>query len=121
MRIDRSLLPFKALYFLVYAAMAALMPFLTLYYERLELPGSQIGFLAAIPPLVTFISAPLFGFLADWSQRPKLLLGISVSSVALGIFLLTSAQSFGGLLFSIFVSGLIRFKVFLIFLLFIKT
>ncbi len=103
MKIDRSLLPFKALYFFIYAAMAALMPFLTLYYERMELTGRQIGVLAAIPPLITFISAPLFGFIADLTQRPRVLLGISVSSVALGIFLLTTAETFGGLFLAVFV------------------
>ncbi len=98
MKIDRSLLPFKALYFFIYAAMAALMPFLTLYYERLGLSGKQIGILAAIPPLITFLSAPLFGFIADLTQRPRLLLGISVSSVALGIYSLTVVDSFPGLI-----------------------
>ena len=103
MKIERPLLPFKALYFFIYAAMAALLPFLTLYYERLDLSGYQIGILAAIPPLITFISAPLFGFLADLTQRPKVLLGISISSVALGIFLLTISDTFVGLILAVFV------------------
>ena len=103
MKIERPLLPFKALYFFIYAAMAALLPFLTLYYERLDLSGYQIGILAAIPPLITFISAPLFGFLADFTQRPKMLIGVSISSVALGIFLLTIADNFVGLIMAVFV------------------
>jgi PPP family 3-phenylpropionic acid transporter len=92
------LLSFRAFYFFVYAAMAALMPFLTLYYEHLGLSGAQIGMLAAIPPLLTFLSAPLFGFLADLTQRPKLLLGISVLSVIFGIMALTQVRTYLGLI-----------------------
>lgn len=103
MKINHSLLPFKALYFFIYAAMAALMPFLTLYYERLNLSGHQIGILAAIPPLITFISAPLFGALADFTQRPRLLLAISVSSVAVGVFALTLVDTFSGLVLAVIV------------------
>jgi PPP family 3-phenylpropionic acid transporter len=90
----RTLLPYKAAYFFVYAAMAALMPFLTLYYEHLGLTGRQIGMLAALPPLLTFLGAPLFGFLADLTRHPKLLLGISVMSVVIAILALTRVQTY---------------------------
>jgi PPP family 3-phenylpropionic acid transporter len=95
--VGQSLTIFKLFYFLVYAAMAALMPFMTLYYESLGLSGRQIGLLAALPPLGTFLSAPLFGFLADLTRRPRLLLGVSISSVVLGIYALTVAESYLGL------------------------
>jgi len=91
------MLPFRAFYFFVYAGMAALMPFLTLYYEGLGLTGRQVGTLAAIPPLLTFLGAPIFGFLADLTKRPKWLLGISISSVILGILALTQVETYLGL------------------------
>ena len=99
--INRSLLPFKAFYFFVYAAMAALMPFLTLYYESLGLTGQQVGILAAIPPLLTFLGAPFFGFLADLTGRPRILLLVSISSVILGILTLSYVQSYLGLIFAV--------------------
>jgi PPP family 3-phenylpropionic acid transporter len=92
--LDKKMLPFKAFYFFVYAAMAGVMPFLTLYYESLGLVGQQIGILAAIPPMVTFLSAPLFGFLADVTRRQKLLLTVSILSLILGVVGITVADSF---------------------------
>ena len=40
----------KLFYFIFYAAMAALSPFLTLYYQSLGLSGTQIGLLAGLGP-----------------------------------------------------------------------
>ena len=97
MKIDRNLLPFKAFYFFVYAGMGTLTPYLTLYYQSLGLPGERIGFLAALPPLITFLSAPFFGMLTDITHRPRLLLSISVASVVLTIFSLTQAEGFWAL------------------------
>ena len=71
---QRPMLPFKAFYFFLYAALAFLAPFLTLYYDGLGLTGRQIGILAAIPSLVTFISAPIFGAIADVTQKHKRIL-----------------------------------------------
>ncbi|HEX6386815.1 MAG TPA: major facilitator superfamily domain-containing protein 6, partial [Anaerolineae bacterium] len=68
----------KAFYFLYFAAAASLIPFLSLYYRSLGLMGRQIGVLTGVVPLVTMVSAPLWGGLADASQRhrPSLLLAI---------------------------------------------
>ncbi|HBY07932.1 MAG TPA: hypothetical protein DEH22_09180 [Chloroflexi bacterium] len=99
--INRTLLPYKAFYFFVYAAMAAATPFFTLYYESLGLSGRQVGALAALPPLLTFLAAPLFGFLADLTGKPKRILVISISSVVLGIFALTLADTFWGLILAV--------------------
>ena len=53
------------LYFLFFAGLAALMPFLALYYEG-QNPGRQIRVLTAIPPLIAlFATASLWGGLAD--------------------------------------------------------
>ena len=63
----------KAFYFCFYAAGAALMPFLVLYYESLGLTGRQIGFLAGISPLIALVGGPLWGALADMTNRHKLI------------------------------------------------
>lgn len=73
-----SLIWSKAFYFCFYAAAAALLPFLALHYENLGLSGSQIGFLAGIPPLVSLAGAPLWGALADTSRRHKTILSIAI-------------------------------------------
>jgi len=74
-----SLVWSKAFYFCFFAAGAALMPFLALYYESLGLSGRQIGFLAGISPLVSLIGAPLWGGLADITRRHKLIWTITVT------------------------------------------
>ena len=76
-------------YFMYYAAAAALVPFLIVYYQDLGLTGTQIGFLASIPPLVSLFSAPFWGALADMTQQYKLSLLIAMS----GAILLALAMS----------------------------
>jgi len=49
----------KFLYFLYYAAAAALIPYLNLYYEQKGLTAGQIGLLAGMPALITLASAAL--------------------------------------------------------------
>lgn len=70
-------------YFMYYAAAAALVPFLIVYYQNLGFTGTQIGFLAGIPPLVSLFSAPFWGALADMTQRHKLSLLIAISGAIL--------------------------------------
>jgi PPP family 3-phenylpropionic acid transporter len=101
------MLPFKAFYFFIYAALAFVAPYLTLYYEALGMNGRQIGILAAIPPVMTFMSAPIFGALADVTQKHKKILGISILLVIIGIFIIIFAQSFLGL-----IPGVLVFSIF---------
>lgn len=95
---QRTLYPFKAFYFFIYAALAFFWPFLTLYYEELGLTGGQIGILAAIPSLVTFISAPMFGIIADITQQHKRILGISIFTTVAGVLAISAVKSFYGLI-----------------------
>jgi PPP family 3-phenylpropionic acid transporter len=92
-KIDRRLLAPKAYYFSYYAGMAALVPFLVLYYRQAGLEGPQIGILAGIPPFVTWIAAPLWGALADATQRHRLLMVVAncaVIAVVLGFSLVAN-------------------------------
>lgn len=72
--VDRRLVAPKIYYFAYYAGMSALTPFLALYYRQVGLDGLQIGVLAGIPPFVAWIAAPLWGALADATQRHRLLM-----------------------------------------------
>jgi MFS transporter, PPP family, 3-phenylpropionic acid transporter len=76
----------KLAYFFNYAARAALMPFLVLYYERVGLTGWQIGILAGLPPLLALIVAPLVAGVADATGRHKqLLLGAVGGSIVVAL------------------------------------
>jgi PPP family 3-phenylpropionic acid transporter len=89
---------FKAYYFFIYAAMAFLAPFLTLYYESLGLNGKEIGLLAAMPSIITFLSAPTFGVITDTTQQHKKILGFSILMVITGILWMSRARGLTGLI-----------------------
>jgi PPP family 3-phenylpropionic acid transporter len=86
------------LYFIYYAAMAALYPYLPVYYRQLGLSGEQIGVLTATVPLINLLSGPMWGWLADSYQQHKRVLVLSMLTVgALGTLLILP-RSFIGLL-----------------------
>jgi PPP family 3-phenylpropionic acid transporter len=93
-------------YLLFYAAVAALFNFLALFYERQGLPGSQIGVLMAIGSLVGLFAGPLWGGLADASQRYRLVLSIAVIGNVIAIFCFPFFHSFWGFLLLVVLQAL---------------
>lgn len=81
-------------YFCFFAAQAAFGPFLSVYYSRTGLSGSEIGLLAAIGPLMSLLVAPSIGALADKSGRRLLLLVLSMVGAAFTFLLLALPTSF---------------------------
>lgn len=92
----------KLFYFFSFAALASLLPFLTLYYEQFGLNGRQIGVLVAIPPLVALVSAPLFGAIADATGRHKLMLVLAVCGFAGGVLVLSAVEQYVWLVAAVF-------------------
>ena len=88
----------RTIYFFFFAAIASLFPFLVIHYQELGLSGTQIGILAALNPLVTVIATPLWGTLADATQRYKQLLLVMMAGCLVTVFLLSQATQFGWLL-----------------------
>ena len=87
----------KLLYFLYYAAMASLLPFLVLYYEHLGLSGRQIGVLSALVPVMT-LTVPLWSAAADLSGRYRAALLLSVGGAAAFTLATPLATTYTGLL-----------------------
>lgn len=84
----------KALYFLFYGSLGAVMPYLPVYYHSLGIPDRRIGHLGAITPALTFLVSPLWGALTDSTGRLKeILLFAFVSSVIFRV-LLVANQNF---------------------------
>jgi PPP family 3-phenylpropionic acid transporter len=69
-------------YFLYFAALAFMAPFIVLYYRQLNFSGAQIGLLAGLPALVTMVANPLLSGIADRSRRHNLILGLGIFSAA---------------------------------------
>jgi len=81
-------------FFLFWGGAAAVMPFISVYYESKNLSGSQIGQLNSIPSFVILISSVVFGFLSDVTKRYKLLLRICAVGLIAALFLFPQAKTF---------------------------
>lgn len=91
---QRSMLTTKTFYFLYYAAMASLGPFLVIYYKELGFSGRQIGLLAAIPPLLAVAAVPLWGAAADISRQIKKLLLLAITGAIVVVFIFSRVTLF---------------------------
>ena len=81
-------------YFLYFAALSSLMPFLVLFYRGLEFNGAQIGLLTGIPPLVTLVASPFWTGLADSKRWHQWIMGLGIAVTVVVVFLLQSFTSF---------------------------
>lgn len=88
----------KAFYFFFFSAIAALSPFLILYYESLNFSGQQIGVLSALSPLMMLAGAPLWGMVADATGRHKTVLVSLMGLSLVAVLALSLANTFGALL-----------------------
>jgi PPP family 3-phenylpropionic acid transporter len=78
--------PAFTFYFLYYAALAHLMPFIVLYYQHLGFNGAQIGLLAGMSPLITLVGAPLWTGVADATRRHRLVMSLAIAiAIALAL------------------------------------
>jgi PPP family 3-phenylpropionic acid transporter len=88
----------KAAYFFYYAATASLLPFIALYYAQMGLSAAQIGLLSGILPLVTLVSAPLWGTLADATRRHHALLLLAIGGTIAAVLALSRTASLSALI-----------------------
>lgn len=85
--------PARAFYFLYYAALASLMPYLAIYFASRGLSGLEIGMLTSLLPLVTMLGAPFWTEIADATGRHRTVLVsviLVVLAAAFGLSLATS-------------------------------
>ena len=88
----------KAVYALYYAALACLVPFMTLYYQQKGLSGTQIGVLAGIIPLITLASSPFWGGVADATRRHRAVLLLTIAGLWASVLLLYLVSGFPAML-----------------------
>ncbi len=94
----RLTLPPFMFYALYYGALAALAPFVALYYQSLGLSGAQIGLLTGLSPLVSLIGGPLWTGFADATHRHKLILSLTIAGTAALALCIPAVRAFGPLL-----------------------
>lgn len=88
----RKAIPFT-FYFLYFAAAAALIPFVVLYYQYLGFSGAQIGLLAGMAPLIAMVGAPLWTNLADRTGRHRLILSLTMAGVIAVVLLIPTLNA----------------------------
>lgn len=77
----------SSIYFLFFAAISALVPYLALYYREAGLVGGQIGMLLSVTPIVTILASPLWTGLADVRRWHRwILIGALASAVSINAF-----------------------------------
>jgi MFS family permease len=93
-------------YFLYYAAISFLYPYLALFYQGKGLTGGQIGLLAAIMPIIAFFGAPLWTGTVDAIHRHKAAAVIAILGAATMALILPGVATFAGLILAV---GLLAF------------
>ena len=84
----------KAFYFSYFAALGGYMFFLTLYFKQIGLDDRQIGLVVGLPPLMTLISAPLWGQLRDRLGGGRWLLPLVCLATIPLVYLISQTRSF---------------------------
>lgn len=85
-------------YFLFFAAIACLFPFLALFYQEAGLTGSQIGLLTGLSPLITLFATPLWTGAADATRRHKPILVVTIGGAIAMALVISRLSSFAWLL-----------------------
>ena len=80
LHVDKSLLLYKAFYFLFFAGFGASFPYMSLYFKQIGLNASSVGILAGIRPIIQFISGPFWAILADRFKARKAVFLFSIFS-----------------------------------------
>ncbi len=99
--------PARIFYFLFFAGVASLVPFLVVFYERLGLTGGQIGVLSALLPIATIVVGPAWGALADGLGRHRAVAVVTLVGGTVTGVLVSVGNDFATLL--PFVAGLAVF------------
>jgi PPP family 3-phenylpropionic acid transporter len=84
-------------YFVFYGGVGFISPFLNIFYVRLGLNGTQIGWNAAVAALITLIAAPLWASKGERWLNPRRMLQTALLLSALGYFLLIWQSLFWGI------------------------
>jgi PPP family 3-phenylpropionic acid transporter len=95
-------------YFIYWAGAAAVLPYIAVYYENVNLKGTQIGLLTSIPYFISMVSSVIFAFLSDVSRQHKLVLRLCTLGLIAVLALYPLAHSFLSFLPIVFLWSMIN-------------
>ena len=84
-----------AYYFALFVSVGLILPYLPPYYRSLGFDGREIALLASIHPLLGIAVPPLWGYAADRTRRPVLLLRVASAGTALAFVPLLLTRQYG--------------------------
>ena len=70
-------------YFVLFTSVGIILPYLPPYFRSLGFSGKEIALAVSLQPLLMIVVPPLWGYLADRTSRPVLLLRIATAGAAL--------------------------------------
>ena len=79
----RALWSIRLYYFARFGGIAFLMPFLSLFFRRWGLTGTEIGLLASLGAVLTLLVAPMWGRWSDRASEPRRVLQVALVATAL--------------------------------------
>jgi len=91
--VNSKLLPLKAHFFLIFSALAPLLPFLPVYAKQLGFDAFGVGVIFAVLPFTGMIAKPVAGWIADHFSRQKLVFIISIAFTGIGYFFLQTVSN----------------------------
>jgi len=90
-------LPLAGFYFLYFASVGIVLPFLPAYFRSLSLSATQVGVLLGLSPAISLLAPHLWGYLADRTGRAaRVLTGLTLGA-ALAFGLVSTARTFPAL------------------------
>lgn len=81
-------------YFLLFLAQGIIIPYLPPYFCALGFSGEQVSTVTALAPLLMIFALPCWGYVADHTGRPALVLKLAAAGAALAFLPLLSLTSF---------------------------
>ncbi|MCX7918280.1 MAG: MFS transporter [bacterium] len=88
----------RTFYFFFYISVAAVSPYINLYFKKIGLTGTQIGTIAAAGPVVILFAQPLWGFVADKTKQARQLLSFAILMAMITNIFFIFFQNFAALI-----------------------
>lgn len=98
-----QLLKVGGIYFGYYLALGSFMPYINLYFERMGMSGTQIGFLISIQVILLSATTLSWGTLADRFRIHKLILCLGLLLTPVAVLMIATANTFESITFWVLV------------------
>lgn len=98
-------------YFAFFAFVGVFLPFFSPYLRGLGFDGKEIAVVSSLPYLLMMVAPPLWGFLADRTRRPTVLLKVAAAGAALSLAPLLAVRSVWAVAVVIAVHGVFQTSI----------